>query len=148
MGLLKDFKEFALKGNVIDLAVAVVIGASFNKIVTGIVDDLVMPFVGLLISQDGDWRDAGITLSARGPQGPEGDLIIKYGDLLGVVLDFVIVAFVLFLVVRSLKKAQERFTKQPPPPEANTRECPRCVELIPKKATRCKACTTEIEAIA
>src|SRR5688500_3666805 len=98
MSLVKDFREFALKGNVIDLAVAVVIGAAFNKIVTGVVDDLVMPFVGLVLSSDQGWREAGITLSSRGPAGPEGDLVVKYGDMLGLVIDFLIVALVLFLV--------------------------------------------------
>jgi large conductance mechanosensitive channel len=145
MGLLKDFKEFALKGNVIDLAVAVVIGASFNKIVTAVVDDLVMPFIGLLISKDGDWRDAGITLSRRGPVGPEGDLVVKYGDMIGVVLDFMIVAFVLFLIVRALKNAQVRLSKPVAAPTPTTRECPRCLELIPRKASRCKACTSDVE---
>ena len=147
MGLLKDFKEFALKGNVIDLAVAVVIGAAFNKIVTAIVDDLVMPFVGLVISRDGDWREAGITLSRRGPTGPEGDLVVKYGDMIGVVIDFLIVALVLFLVVRALKKAQERLSK-PATALPTMRECPRCLELISKKATRCKACTSDVEPVA
>jgi large conductance mechanosensitive channel len=147
LGLLKDFKEFAFKGNVIDLAVAVVIGASFTKVVTAVVDDLVMPFIGLLISKDGDWRDAGWTLSRRGPIGAEGDLVIKYGDLIGVLIDFMIVAFVMFMIVRALKHAQQRLSK-PSTALPTTRECPRCYELISKKATRCKACTSDVEPVA
>jgi large conductance mechanosensitive channel len=94
-----DFKAFAFKGNVVDLAVGVIIGASFQKIVSALVDDLIMPIVGLMLP-GGNWRDAGITLREMDPPGPEGDTIIRVGNLLAVTLDFLIVAFVLFLIVR------------------------------------------------
>lgn len=131
--MFKEFKEFAFKGNVLDLAIGVVIGGAFGKIVKAVVDDVVMPAVGILLPS-GDWRAAGFRL--------RGDAKILWGDFLGVTIDFLVVAFVLFLVVRTLNRM-----KAPPPP-ANTRECPRCISLIPKKATRCSACTSEIEALA
>jgi len=131
--MLKEFKEFAFKGNVLDLAIGVVIGGAFGKIVKAVVDDVVMPAIGVLLPS-GRWREAGLHL--------RGDAKILWGDFLGVTIDFIVVAFVLFLVVRTLNHM-----KAPPAP-ANTRECPRCTSLIPKKATRCSACTSEVEAVA
>lgn len=124
MGMLKEFKEFALKGNVLDLAVGVVIGGAFGKIVKALTDDLIMPVVGRLMP-GGNWR----TYSLKG---------LLLGDLLGVVIDFIIVAFVLFLIVKGINRLRG------PGPAAVTRECPACLEIVPKKATRCKACTSEL----
>ena len=141
MSLLEDFKKFAFKGNVIDLAVGVVIGAGFGKIVTALVADIVMPFVALLMPA-GDWRDNGVVLRAAAIE--KDQVILKYGDFLGAILDFFVVAFVLFIVVSKIVKAAEgRLGKAAAP---TTRECPYCLETIALGAKRCKFCTTELAA--
>jgi len=137
--LLSEFKSFAVKGNVIDLAVAVVIGAAFGKIVSAFVADLVMPLVALALPS-GDWRASGVVL--RHAADPKDDVVLKYGDFLGTVLDFSMIALVLFIVVVKVVKAAEARSKKPV--AVTTKECPFCLEAIPIKATRCKACTSEV----
>lgn len=141
MGMLADFKKFALKGNIVDLAVAVVIGGAFGKIVAAVVADVVMPIVSLAMPS-GDWRKNGWVL--RRAADPKDNVVLNYGDLLGVTLDFLVVAFVLFLVVsKVVKRLEERFgTKE----EATTKDCPYCLDTIPIKATRCKSCTSQLTA--
>ncbi len=144
MALLEDFKKFAFKGNVVDLAVGVVIGASFGKIVTSLVADLVMPVVALVLPS-GDWREAGIVL--RHGATAKDDVSLKYGDFAGNVLDFLIVAFVLFLIVSRIVKAAEGVLKKDKaaePAAPAVKECPYCFENIPFKATKCKACTSSL----
>ncbi len=143
MSFLADFKTFAFKGNMIDLAVGVVIGAAFGKIVTALVQDAIMPVVALLLPS-GNWRESGVVL--RHAENAKDDVIFKYGDLAGNVLDFLIVALVLFIVVGKLVKGAEARLSRPV--EAATKECPFCCEVIPKKAKRCKACTSELSAAA
>lgn len=119
MGMKQEFGEFIAKGNVLDLAIGVVIGAAFGKIVSKFVENIIMPFVSLL-TPSGDWRSAGITLS-EGPskvapgmtpeqlaEAGKDDIIIKLGDFLGATLDFIIVAFVLFLVVKAVNRMKAR----------------------------------------
>lgn len=146
MPMLQDFKSFAFKGNVVDLAVGVVIGAAFGKIVSALVADIVMPAVALVMPS-GDWRAAGIVLKEA--TDPKENVVLKYGDLLGAALDFLIVAFVLFIIVSKVVKAAEARiggkSKAPPPPET-TKPCPYCCEIVPIAATRCKACTSELAA--
>jgi large conductance mechanosensitive channel len=142
MGLVKEFKEFALKGNVLDLAVGVVIGAAFGKIVKGMTDNVIMPLVSLFMPT-GDWRAWGLTLRTRPPEGVEGDARILLGDLLGVTIDFIIVAAVLFLIVKGINRLEG---PAPAPPAPATRECPACLEQVPLKATRCRACTSDLPA--
>jgi large conductance mechanosensitive channel len=140
MALWEDFKKFAFKGNVIDLAVGVVIGAAFGKIVTAMVSDLVMPMVALLMPA-GDWRDNGIVL--RAGESAKDSVILKYGDFLGAILDFFIIALVLFLLLSKLVKVAEgRIIKSDAPPVV--KECPFCVESIPFAAKRCKFCTSDL----
>jgi large conductance mechanosensitive channel len=141
MAVLEDFKKFAFKGNVVDLAVGVVIGAGFGKIVTAMVADVVMPFVALLMPA-GDWRDNGIVL--RAADIPKDQVILKYGDFLGAILDFFVVAFVLFIVVSKIVKAAEGRIKLSGAP--STKECPLCLDIIPFGAKRCKSCTTDLTA--
>ncbi len=133
-----DFKGFALKGNVVDLAVAVVIGGAFGKIISALVSDLIMPLVALVLPS-GDWRTAGIVL--RHAADPKDDVVLKYGDLIGAVLDFLVIAFILFLVVNKLLRSREK-------PAETTKACPYCLETIPKGATRCRACASELAATA
>ena len=140
MSTWSDFKQFAFKGNVVDLAVGVVIGAAFAKIVSAIVADFIMPLVALAMP-NGNWRESGIILRHDAVD-PAKDVILKYGDFLGAVLDFLIVALVLFLIVsRIVKAAEKRFSK---PADASTKECPFCLEVVPIKATKCKACTSTV----
>jgi large conductance mechanosensitive channel len=139
MALMEDFKKFAFKGNVVDLAVGVIIGAGFGKIVTALVADIVMPFVALFMPK-GDWRDNVFYL--RGGPDQAGSVAIKYGDFLGAVLDFFVVAFVLFIIVSKVVKAAEgrlNITAAP-----TTKECPQCLETIPIGAKRCKFCTSDL----
>ncbi len=145
MAFIDDFKKFAFKGNVVDLAVGVVIGAAFGKIVSAVVADLVMPIVSLVLPS-GDWRTSGIVL--RTAADPKDNVILKYGDFLGAILDFFVVALALFLIVsRIIKAAEGRFTKPGEAPPA-VKECPACCETVPAKATRCKYCTSNLPATA
>lgn len=137
--MLKDFRDFAFKGNVVDLAIGVIIGAAFGKIVTALVNDVIMPFVSLILPS-GEWRSAAITLSERGADGPEGDVRLLLGDLASVVVDFLIVGFVLFLAVRGLSKLK----RAEPPPAPNTKDCPECLEKVALAAKRCKYCTSQL----
>jgi large conductance mechanosensitive channel len=144
MSFTDDFKKFAFKGNVVDLAVGVVIGGAFGKIVAALVADLVMPVVSLILPS-GDWRNAGIVL--RHATDPKDDVAIKWGDFLGVTLDFLVVALVLFIVVSKIFAAAQAKLEGPKAPEApKTKECSFCFETIPVKATRCKACTSQLTA--
>jgi large conductance mechanosensitive channel len=134
MPLLKDFKEFALKGNVVDLAVAVVIGGAFGKIVSALVADIVMPTIGAL-QPNGEWRSWSVT-----------SLHFKVGDFLGAVLDFFLIALVLFIVVtRIVNRVYKREPTAAPPA---LKECPECLEKIPAAARRCRACTAVQPALA
>lgn len=132
---LKEFREFAFKGNVIDLAVGVVIGAAFQKIISAIVDGLIMPVVSLLLPS-GQWREYVVRVWKAD---------IKVGSLLGNTLDFIIVAVVLFLIVKRLLHHQKKHDPTPPTPAEESRDCPACLEKIPKKARRCKHCTEIVE---
>jgi large conductance mechanosensitive channel len=141
MAFFQDFKNFAFKGNVIDLAVGVVIGGAFGKIVSALVADIFMPLVALVLPS-GDWRANGVAL--RHAADAKDDVIIKYGDFFGAVLDFLVIALVLFIVVsRILKAAEGRLVKPKPTEEPVAKECPFCCESVPFKATRCKFCTSQ-----
>jgi large conductance mechanosensitive channel len=142
MRMWKDFRDFAFKGNVVDLAIGVIIGAAFGKIVTAVVNDVIMPFVSLILPS-GEWRTAAITLSERGPDGPEGDVRLLLGDLASVVVDFLIVGFVLFLVVRGISRFK-RVEPAPTPPTPSSKDCPECLEKVPLAAKRCKYCTSQL----
>jgi large conductance mechanosensitive channel len=137
MAMIEDFKRFAFKGNVVDLAVGVIIGAAFGKIVTALVSDLVMPLVALVLPT-GDWRSSGYVL--RHAADPKNDVVLKFGDFLGALVDFAIIAVVIFLFVSQIV---HRVVKKDTSP--TTKECAFCLETIPIKATKCKACTSAVE---
>lgn len=146
MALLEDFKKFAFKGNVVDLAVGVIIGAAFGKIVSALVADIIMPIVGLVMPA-GDWRSAGIIV--RQGAKPEDNLVLKWGDFLGTIIDFLIVAIALFFIVSSIIKTVEKKMEKPKAEESpKTKTCPFCREDIAIEATRCKFCTSEQNAAA
>jgi large conductance mechanosensitive channel len=127
MSVIKDFGTFIKKGNVVDLAVAVVIGAAFGKIVSAAVSDLVMPLVNALVPQ-GDWRKWDVS-----------PLHFRVGDFLGTVVDFLIVAFVVFVVMVKLVGVATRKNVSADPV---TKTCPECLETVPVAAKRCRACTS------
>ena len=142
--MLKEFRAFALRGNVLDLAVAVILGTAFGKIVTSLVDDILMPPLGLLLGGM-DFKDLFFDLSRGGyatlaQAQAAGAPVIRYGLFLNVIIAFVILAFTLFLVIRPFN----RFFPKPAAP--STRECPQCLSMIPQKATRCAHCTAELPA--
>ena len=130
MSWISEFKAFALKGNAVDLAVGVVIGAAFGKIVSALVDDLIMPLVGALLPGQ-EWREFTLT-----------PLNFKVGHLLGALLDFTIIAAVLFLVVQKLMGLMRK--KEAAPAAPTTKACSECLEQIPLAAKRCRACTSPV----
>jgi large conductance mechanosensitive channel len=140
MNILKEFKEFAVKGNVVDMAVGVIIGTAFGKIVTSLVNDVVMPPISMLM---GSGRFSGLTWVLVPAEGDKAAVAVNLGSFINTVLDFMIVAFVIFMVIKQIN----RFKAKPAPAPAaapTTKECPRCISNIPLKATRCPHCTSEI----
>ena len=146
MGMLKEFKEFAVRGNAVDLAVGIIIGAAFGKIVSSLVSDVIMPPIGrmmggvnfndLYISLD-PAKTAGATSLASARE--SGAAVIAYGAFISAVIDFLIVAFCIFLLVKAMNRM-----KTAPAGPATTRECPQCLSTIPIKALRCAHCTGEV----
>ena len=143
--MLQDFKAFLMRGNVLDLAVAVIIGASFGAVVTSFVNDLLMPPIGRLFGRV-NFADLFVSLSGQSyptlaAAKAAGAPTINYGVFLNTVINFVIVAFVVFLLVRTVN----RMTAQPAAPAAPaTKECPFCASPIPIKAKRCPQCTSDL----
>jgi large conductance mechanosensitive channel len=131
MGMLKEFRDFAVKGNAVDMAVGIIIGGAFGKIVTSLVNDIIMPPIGMLLGRV-DFSTLTIALNEK--------TAIKYGLFLNNILDFVIVAFCIFLVVKQMNRL-----KQGPPAEPTTKNCPQCLSTIPIKAVRCAYCTSPVE---
>ena len=136
MSMGKEFKEFLVKQNALALAVAVMIGAAIGKVVSSIVEDVINPIIGLALP-GGSWRDAKIVLShTTDATGKVVENAISYGHLIGAIVDFVIIGFVIFMIIKYAL----------PKPEAApaTKECPQCKTLIPASATRCHACTQPV----
>ena len=140
MKMLQEFKTFAMRGNVVDLAIGVIIGAAFGKIVTSLVADVVMPPIGLLLGGV-DFSDLVIVLKEAIGETPA--VTINIGVFINTLLDFLIVAFVIFMVIKQLNRFKRK--EEPAPTAAPViKECPRCYTEIPIKATRCPHCTSEI----
>ncbi len=145
--MLKEFKAFAMRGNVLDLAIGVIIGGAFGKIVSSLVADILMPPIGLLFGRV-DFGSLFLNLSGQSfptiaAAKAAGAPTINYGLFLQAVVDFVIVAFVIFLLVRQVN----RMTAKPAAPSApTTKDCPQCLSKIPIKASRCAYCTSEVKA--
>jgi large conductance mechanosensitive channel len=144
--VLKEFKEFAMKGNVLDMAVGIIIGAAFGRIVTSLVNDIIMPPFGLIL---GRVDFSSLFLNISGTHYPTlaaakaaNAATINYGAFINDVIDFLIVAFVIFLLVRQVN----RWNKPAPAPAPTTKDCPFCMTAIPIKATRCPNCTSEVRA--
>ena len=144
--MLKEFKEFAMRGNVLDIAIGIIIGAAFGKIVSSFVSDILMPPIGLVLGRV-NFADLFINLSDKpvatlAEAKAAGAATINYGVFLNTVIDFVIVAFVIFLLVRQIN----RLKRQEEAPAPTTRECPQCAMTIPLKARRCPQCTSDLKA--
>jgi large conductance mechanosensitive channel len=142
--MLKEFKEFVMRGNVLDLAVAVIIGGAFGKIITSFVNDILMPPIGLLL---GGVDFSNLFISLNGQSYPSladaiaaGVPTLNYGIFINTVIDFLIVAFVIFFVIRTAN----RMKKPAPAAAPTTKECPFCFTSIPLKATRCPNCTSQL----
>ena len=142
--MFKEFKEFAMKGNVLDLAIGIIMGTAFGKIITSLVNDIIMPPIGLLLGNV-NFVNLYINLSGKTFASLEeakkaGAAVISYGVFLNTVLDFIIVAFIMFLFVRQIN----RMKKAPVPADPTTKECKYCLSAIPIKATRCPHCTSQL----
>jgi large conductance mechanosensitive channel len=128
--MLKEFKEFAIRGNVMDLAIAVIIGGAFGKIITSLVNDVLMPLIGLVLGGI-DFSEQAFTVGAA---------VVMWGAFVQSIIDFIIIAFVIFLLVRAINRL-----KRNEPTTPTTKECQFCFTIIPLKATRCPNCTSEFK---
>jgi large conductance mechanosensitive channel len=147
--MLKEFKEFAMRGNVIDMAVGIIIGAAFGKIITSLVNDVLMPPIGLLLGRV-NFTSLFIDLSGQAHASlaeakAAGAPTINYGMFINTVLDFLIVGFVIFMLVRQINRLKREPAPQPAAP--TTRDCPYCFSMISIKATRCPHCTAQVERV-
>ena len=151
--MLKEFKEFAMRGNVVDMAVGIIIGAAFGSIVASLVSDVIMPPIGLILGNV-DFSNLFIVLKSGSVAGPysslsaaqeAGAVTINYGVFLNTILSFLIVAFAVFLLIRGINRLKRK--EEEPPAEPTTKECPYCFTTIAIKAIRCPNCTTELKTV-
>jgi len=140
MSMLKEFRTFALRGNALDIAVGIIIGAAFGKIVSSLVNDVLMPPIGMLV---GGMDFSFLSITLREAVGSNPAVLFKYGMFLNAVIDFIIVAFAIFLLIRGVNRLARKKEEAPPPP--TTRECPECLMVIPINARRCGHCTAAVK---
>ena len=149
MSMLKEFKEFAVKGNVVDMAVGIIIGAAFGTIVRSLVSDIIMPPIGLLLGNV-DFSELFVVLKHGAAAGPyptiadaqaAGAVTLNYGVFINTIISFIIVAFAVFMIIKQMN----RLKREAPPAPPNTKECPYCFSAIPIKATRCPSCTSDLK---
>ena len=149
--MLKEFKEFAMKGNVLDMAVGIIIGAAFGTIVSSFVADVIMPPIGLLLGNV-DFSNLFLVLKEGKVAGPyaslaaakaAGAVSMNIGVFINTIINFIILAFAIFLLIRSVNQMKRK--EQAPPPVPTTKDCPHCFTAIPIKATRCPHCTSELK---
>ena len=150
--MLKEFKEFAMKGNVLDMAVGIIIGAAFGTIVSSFVADVIMPPIGLLLGNV-DFSNLFLVFKEGKVAGPyaslaaakaAGAVSMNIGVFINTVINFIIVAFAIFLLIRNVNQMKRK--EQAPPPVPTTKDCPHCFTAIPIRATRCPHCTSELKA--
>ncbi len=139
MSLLKEFKSFAMRGNVVDMAVGIIIGAAFGKIISSLVGDILMPPVGVFV---GGMDFSSLSIVVKEATVDHAAVVIKYGVFINILIDFLIVALVMFMII----KAMNRLTKksEPVPEKQTTKECPKCLMVIPINAKKCGHCTSDI----
>ena len=138
--MLKEFKQFAMRGNVVDMAVGIIIGAAFGKIVSSLVNDVIMPPIGYII---GGIDFSSLAVTIREATQDTAAVTINYGTFINTVIDFIIIAFAIFMVVKGMNKMKRK--EEAPAPAPTTKECPYCMTAIAIKATRCPACTSELK---
>ena len=145
--MLKEFRDFAMRGNVVDLAIAVVLGGAFGKIIASLVNDILMPLIGLFL---GGLSFSGLFIALDGgtyetleAAKAAGAATLTYGAFIQAIVDFLIIAFVIFLIVRSMNRMKKQ-EPAPAPAEPTTKECPHCFSTISIKATRCPNCTSQL----
>ncbi len=152
--MLKEFKEFIMRGNVIDMAVGIIIGAAFGAIISSLVKDIIMPPIGLLL---GNVDFANLYATIKNPTTPgdyhtaaevvaNGGVTINYGNFINYVITFLIVAFVIFLMIRAINRMRRAAEKPKEAAAVTTKDCPFCLSAVPIKATRCPHCTSELKA--
>lgn len=146
--MLKEFREFAIKGNVVDMAVGIIIGAAFGTIINSLVNDVIMPPIGLLLGHV-DFSNLFFVLKEGATAGPypsledavkAGAVTINYGRFINTIISFLIVAFAVFMLVKNIN----RLKREQPAPDPTTKECPYCLSAVPIKATKCAHCTSQI----
>ena len=150
MSISQEFKEFVMRGNVVDLAVGIVIGAAFGTIVNSFVNDMLMPPIGMALGQV-DFSQLKVVLKAAstGADGkPIAEVAIRYGTFINTLINFLIIAFAVFLVVKSINSLKKRVMPAAPAGAPVTKECPYCASTIPIKAQRCPHCTSDLPATA
>lgn len=149
MGMMKEFKAFAMRGNVVDMAVGIIIGAAFGTIVKSLVADIIMPPIGLLLGNV-DFTNLFLVIKEGAQAGPfatladaqaAGAVTLNYGAFINTIVSFLIVAFAIFILIRNLN----RLKKQEEAPAPTTKDCPYCFSKIALKATRCPQCTTQLQ---
>jgi large conductance mechanosensitive channel len=150
--MLKEFKDFAMRGNVLDMAVGIIIGAAFGTIITSLVNDVIMPPIGLLLGNV-DFSNIFAVLKEGKTAGPyasvaaakaAGAVTMNMGVFINTVINFLIVAFAIFLLIRSINQLKKK--QEAPPSVPTTKECPYCIVSIPIKASRCPHCTSQLKA--
>jgi large conductance mechanosensitive channel len=152
MSMIKEFRDFAVRGNVVDMAVGIIIGAAFGTIIKSLVSDVIMPPIGLALGNV-DFANLFVVLKSGATPGPyasladaqaAGAVSVNYGVFFNTIISFVIVAFCVFMLIRSINKMKRE--AEAPPAAPTTKECPYCYSVIPIKATRCGFCTSELKA--
>jgi large conductance mechanosensitive channel len=152
MSMMKEFKDFAMRGNVVDMAVGIIIGAAFGTIIKSLVSDVIMPPIGLALGNV-DFENLFAILRQGVTPGPyasladakaAGAVSISYGVFINTIISFIIIAIAVFLLIRQINRMKRE--EEAPPPEPTTKECPYCFSTIPIKATRCGFCTSELKA--
>jgi large conductance mechanosensitive channel len=140
MSLIKEFKSFAMRGNVVDMAVGIIIGAAFGKIISSLVSDILMPPIGVLIGGM-DFSNLGITIKEAAAD--HAAVVIKYGMFINIFIDFLIVAFAMFMIIQAMNRLVKKPETAPAIP--TTKECPECLMVIPVNAKRCGHCTAVLK---
>ena len=143
MGLIKEFKEFALKGNMVDIAVGIVIGAAFSTVVQSLVKDLLTPPLGML-TEKVDFETMGLTLREANPAEDVSRVYIAYGSFLNALLSFFIMAVAIFIVIKMINRMREQFEQSNTTPTPTSKKCPHCLMEVPLDATKCGHCTSDL----
>jgi large conductance mechanosensitive channel len=153
MSMLKEFKEFAVRGSAIDMAVGIIVGAAFGMVVNSLVKDVIMPPIGLALGNV-DFSNLFVVLKSGVPPAPyasladagkAGAVSVNYGLFVNTIINFAIVAFAVFMMIRTINRMRATLEKPAPAAAPTTKACPYCLSTIPVKATRCAFCTTDLK---